>query len=116
MQAKSQTWAKSPFESAAMHKSRLSNIIIDCQTDDIDAAATFWAAAIGRTAESDSDPTEPYRLLKGAPDEMKILVQAVTHESRAHLDIETDDAEAEAARLETLAAKRIKKIKTWWVM
>ncbi len=99
-----------------MHKSRLSNIIIDCQTSDIDAAASFWAAAIGRATESDADSSEPYRLLEGPPDEMKILVQAVQHESRVHLDIETNDIEAEASRLEKLGAKRIAKVKTWWVM
>ena len=99
-----------------MHKSRLSNIIIDCQTDDIDAAAGFWAAAIGRSAQSEDDPSEPYRMLEGPPGEMKILVQAVRHESRVHLDIETDDIEAEASRLERLGAKRIAKVKTWWVM
>jgi len=99
-----------------MHKSRLSNIIIDCQTDDIDAAARFWSAAIGRTAEVDADASEPYRELEGPPDEMKILVQAVQHPSRVHLDIETDDVEAEAARLERLGAKRVAKVKTWWIM
>jgi predicted enzyme related to lactoylglutathione lyase len=99
-----------------VHKSRLSNIIIDCRTDDIDAAARFWAAAIGRTAERNADPSERYRVLEGPPDEMKILVQAVPHESRVHLDIETDDVEAEAARLEGLGAKRIAKVHTWWVM
>jgi Glyoxalase-like domain len=99
-----------------MHKSRLSNIIIDCRTDDIEAAASFWAAAIGRVAESDADSSEPYRLLEGPPGEMKILVQAVQHESRVHLDIETNDVEAEATRLERLGAKRIAKVKTWWVM
>jgi predicted enzyme related to lactoylglutathione lyase len=99
-----------------MHKSRLSNIIIDCKTDDIDGAAAFWAAAIGRTAETEADPAEPYRLLQGPSQEMKILVQAVQHESRVHLDIETNDVEAEATRLEKLGAKRIAKVKTWWVM
>lgn len=99
-----------------MHKSRLSNIIIDCQVDDIDAAARFWAAAIGRTAESDADSSEPYRMLEGPPNEMKILVQAVQHESRVHLDIETNDVEAEVIRLEKLGAKRIAKVKTWWVL
>ena len=99
-----------------MHKSRLSNIIIDCQTDDIDAAARFWSAAIGRTAETVADPTDPYRLLEGPPDEMKILVQAVQHPSRVHLDIETNDVEAEASRLERLGAKRVAKVHTWWVM
>jgi len=100
----------------AMHKSRLSNIIIDCQTGDIDAAAEFWAAAIGRVAESTSDPSEPYRMLEGPTGEMKILVQAVKHQSRVHLDIETNDVEAEATRLERLGAKRIEKLKTWWIM
>lgn len=99
-----------------MHKSRLSNIIIDCQTGDIDAAARFWAAALGRTAEVDAEPSEPYRLLAGPETEMKILVQAVDHASRVHLDIETNDVEAEAARLERLGAQRIAKVKTWWVM
>jgi predicted enzyme related to lactoylglutathione lyase len=99
-----------------MHKSRLSNIIIDCQTQEVDAAARFWAAVIGRTAETDADPTEPYRLLEGPSDEMKILVQAVTHPSRIHVDIETNDIEAEASRLESLGAKRVAKVKTWWVM
>lgn len=99
-----------------MHKSRLSNIIIDCQTDDIDAASKFWAAAIGRTVKPEEDSTEPYRLLVGPEGEMKILVQAVEHQSRVHLDIETDNVEAEVERLERLGAKRIEKIKTWWVM
>lgn len=99
-----------------MHKSRLSNIIIDCQTDDIDAASKFWAAAIGRTVKPEEDSTEPYRLLVGPEGEMKILVQAVEHQSRVHLDIETDNVEAEVERLECLGAKRIEKIKTWWVM
>ena len=99
-----------------MHKSRLSNIIIDCRTDDIDAAARFWAAALGRVAESEAEPSEPYRLLEGPPSEMKILVQAVGHESRVHLDIETDDVEAEVKRLERLGATRVAKVKTWWVM
>ncbi len=99
-----------------MHKSRLSNIIIDCRTDDIEAAARFWSAAIGRVAEPDADSSEPYRLLEGPPGEMKILVQAVQHESRVHLDIETNDVEAEATRLEALGARRIAKVRTWWVM
>jgi hypothetical protein len=47
---------------------------------------------------------------------LHIEVQAVTHPSRVHLDIETDDIEAEAARLERLGAKRIEKVRTWWVM
>jgi predicted enzyme related to lactoylglutathione lyase len=99
-----------------MHKSRLGNLIIDCQTDHIDSAAAFWAAAIGRTLESDADRSEPYRQLEGPPEEMKILVQAVRHESRVHLDIETNDIEAEATRFEALGARRVAMVKTCWVM
>jgi hypothetical protein len=28
-----------------MHKSKLGGFIIDCRTDDLDAAAKFWGAA-----------------------------------------------------------------------
>ena len=45
-----------------------------------------------------------------------LLVQQVTHPSRIHLDIESDDLEAEVRRLEALGAKRIGFVKRWWVM
>ena len=32
-----------------VHRSRLSGFIIDCETDDLAAAADFWAAALGCT-------------------------------------------------------------------
>ena len=43
-------------------------------------------------------------------------VQKVGHESRVHIDIETDDIEAEARRLEALGAKRVQSVHTWCVM
>ena len=43
-------------------------------------------------------------------------MQKVCHESRVHIDIESDDIEAEVARLEKLGAKRLKQIETWVVM
>lgn len=48
--------------------------------------------------------------------DLHIEVQKVTHESRVHIDIETDDIDAEVARLEALGAKRVEKRKSWWVM
>jgi len=33
-----------------------------------------------------------------------------------HLDIEADDIDAEAARLEKLGAKKVAFVKRWWVM
>jgi len=48
--------------------------------------------------------------------QLHIEVQAVAHESRVHLDIETDNILAEVERLERLGAKRIEQVNTWWVM
>jgi hypothetical protein len=43
-------------------------------------------------------------------------VQKVPHASRVHLDIETDDLDAEVERLEKLGARRIAFVRRWWVM
>jgi predicted enzyme related to lactoylglutathione lyase len=100
-----------------MHKSQLAGFIIDCQTDDIDRAAAFWSAALGMKAEADPDPMESdYRQLQNRPEEMHIEVQKVEHPSRVHLDIETDDKEAEVKRLEALGARRIADVRRWVVM
>ena len=100
-----------------MHQSQLAGFIIDCETPDIEAATEFWSAALGLRAESDPDPEESnYRLLETRPEEIHIEVQTVDHPSRLHLDIETDDIEAEVKRLEGLGAKRVSDIKRWVVM
>ena len=100
-----------------MHKSRLGTVIIDCRTDDLDGAASFWSRALDWPAQPlDNADDANYRLLDGPPDEVKVLVQAVDHPSRVHIDIETDDIEAEVRRLEALGAKRVAQIKRWWVM
>jgi len=98
-----------------MHKSRLAGFIIDCKTDAIDDAAKFWSEALG--LKINIDPTQlKYRTLDGDPHGLHIEVQQVQHPSRVHLDIETDDIEAEAARLEKLGAKKVERFPRWWVM
>lgn len=100
-----------------MHKSRFGTVIIDCQTADVDAAAAFWSKALGTGVEKDDDPVNAhYRDLPMPADQPKVLVQQVSHPSRVHIDIETDDVEAEVTRLEALGAKRVSQVKTWWVM
>ena len=99
-----------------MHHSRLSTIIIDCRVDDLKTAAEFWSRALGKPVASFDQDGEGYVLLETAADEPVIEVQKVGHESRVHLDIETDDIEAEVKRLEALGAKRVEFIKRWWVM
>ena len=55
-------------------------------------------------------------MLQPGPDDLAIELQKVTHPSRVHIDIETDNVEAEVSRLETLGAKRIEQVSSWWVM
>lgn len=101
-----------------MHKSQLAGFIIDCKTEDLDAAADFWAAALGYKRDAADTPahTNYVHFEKSDPNGLHIEVQQVSHESRVHIDIESDDVEAEVARLEKLGAKRLKKIETWVVM
>jgi predicted enzyme related to lactoylglutathione lyase len=100
-----------------MHRSRLNGLLIDCNTEDIDAAARFWAEALGRPVDPDHPGTRgDYVMLETPADEVSIQIQRVSHESRVHLDIETDDIPAEVARLEKLGAVVDKRMERWVVM
>ena len=96
-----------------MHKSRLTAFGIDCEGADLDGAAAFWSAALGRPVK---EVEGAYAALEDRPNQPTVFVQRVSHESRVHLDIESDDVDAEVARLEALGAKRLQKVNTWWVM
>ena len=98
-----------------MHKSRLAGFIIDCKTDDLESAAAFWGGALGMEVRA-LPGEQKYLQLVHPQERLHIEVQSVAHPSRVHLDIETDDVEAEVQRLERLGAKRVQKINTWWVM
>ena len=97
-----------------MHKSQLAGFIIDCQTEDLESAAAFWSSALGISARGPDGPA--YVALDTRPEDYHIEVQKVSHPSRVHLDIETDDVEAEAKRLEALGARRIGAVRSWVVM
>jgi len=100
-----------------MHKSKLGGFIIDCRTKDLAAAAKFWSAALGLAQrELPGAEGEKYVRLVDPSDALHIEVQSVDHPSRVHLDIETDDMDAEIRRLEALGARRVAQVQTWWVM
>ena len=99
------------------HRSRINGILIDCNVDDLDAAARFWAEALGRRIDSDHPGTRGnYVMLETPPDEISVQIQRVAHESRVHIDIETDDIPAEVARLEQLGAIVDTRMERWVVM
>ncbi len=100
-----------------MHQSRLCAILIDCNTADVDAAARFWAQALGRPVDSEHAGSRGnYRMLETPPDEPIVQIQRVPHESRVHLDIEADDIPAEVSRLEKLGATVVERLERWVVM
>jgi hypothetical protein len=97
---------------APMHRSRLTQILIDTNEASYEEGVAFWSAALGLEPVADDDR---YTTLDGG-DGPRVMVQRVKDESAYHVDIETDDVEAEVARLEKLGAVRKYKIHTWWVM
>src|SRR4029077_6584438 len=100
-----------------MHFSRLCAILIDCKGADVDAAAHFWAAALGRPVDLKHPGSRGnYRMLETPPDEPIVEIQRVEHDSRVHIDIETDDIPAEVARLEKLGARAASHAARWVVM
>jgi predicted enzyme related to lactoylglutathione lyase len=101
-----------------MHHSRLCALVLDCRVDDLAESAAFWSKALGKPIASvDQDGDGKYAELETADDEPIILLQKVDHDSRVHLDIETDDLEAEVRRLEALGATRVAFAHDrWWVM
>src|SRR5918995_5191928 len=83
-----------------MHHSRLCAVLIDCKTSDVDEAARFWGEALGRPVDTSHPGSRGnYRMLETPPDEPIVQIQRVGHESRVHIDIETDDIPAEVTRL-----------------
>ena len=99
-----------------MHRSRLCSILLDCSAETMEAGVHFWQQALGVTARGADEPTSPYVTLSGGAGGLQFYLQRVHDTSRIHLDIETDNVEAEVQRLEKLGARRKGPIQTWWVM
>ena len=82
-------------------------LVLDCA--DPDRLAEFWSAAIGYTTLGGAGSY--VMLVDEAGQQPKLLLQRVSEpkvgKNRMHLDIETPDIEAEAARLVALGATRV---------
>jgi hypothetical protein len=94
------------YELFMAHRSRLSTILIDAPADEAAASVSFWSQALG--AATASPPGEPqFTGLRGVLPDLVLAVQAVDDAARYHVDIETDDLDAETARLIALGAVEI---------
>jgi predicted enzyme related to lactoylglutathione lyase len=91
------------------HRSRVAHFVID--VDDLDQGVEFWSAALDASEEPVSDPSRHvYRKLRLPDSEIRVLLQRTddpkVSKERMHLDLESDDVEAEIQRLEALGATR----------
>jgi hypothetical protein len=89
-----------------MHRSRLSTLLIDVPAGEAATAATFWSRALGVPARPVPDE-EQFTSLHGALPGLVLAIQAVDDQARYHVDIESDDVEAETARLVALGAVEV---------
>ncbi|TWD79232.1 hypothetical protein FB561_0287 [Kribbella amoyensis] len=89
-----------------MHKSRVYALLIDTPKDEVGKATSFWEGALGVTSRF--DPAYPQFIeLPGATNGIVTALQSVDDAPRYHVDIETDDLDAETARLIGLGAEEV---------
>jgi hypothetical protein len=82
-----------------MHRSRIALIVIDTPKSEREAVEAFWSGLTGSVARTGTRYPE-YTTFAGEA----LLVQAVGDEPRYHLDIHTDNLDAECDRLRALGA------------
>jgi hypothetical protein len=89
------------------HRSRLSILLLDLPPEHHRPGLDFWSAATGRPAQPDA--TDPqWSSLGSFADGWHLEVQRTGSGTppRWHVDIESDDKDAEVTRLEALGARR----------
>jgi len=91
---------------------RLNNVTFDC--DDPEAVARFWSAALDRPLDPDPTPFFVSIGEAGADDGaagpsffFSKVPEAKTVKNRVHVDLASDDREAEVDRLVGLGARRV---------
>lgn len=92
-----------------MHRSRICHFVIDVA--DLSQGVAFWTAALGAVSEPVPEISGGiYRHLRLPDSDIRILLQQTddkkVSKERMHLDLESDDVEAEVKRLEALGAIR----------
>jgi hypothetical protein len=90
-------------------------VVIDVPPADHERELEFWQAASGQPLEPARYPEYHAAELHGQ--QFALLVQRLGEgPARVHVDIHTDDLEAEVARLERLGARQVERVHMWQVM
>ena len=90
-------------------RSRVCAILFDVNSQAYESTARFWSETLGRAMEFDAQAR--YTALCG---KIGYLIQNTDPGREGmHIDIETDDVEAEVSRLENLGAKQRNRVEDW---
>lgn len=97
------------------HYSTIAKIVIDVPAGAHDRELAFWQGAAGQELPQIWSGEYHGGMLPGH--DLMLLVQRLDAGApRVHLDIHTDNLDAEVARLERLGAVRVSQVQSWWVM
>lgn len=98
------------------HRSRLTAVLIDVPAAEHEKAAKFWSGALGREGKRSEKFPEYHQLGEVTPG-IEFMIQATGDATtRVHLDIESDDIDAEVVRLKGLGADELERLHGWVIM
>jgi predicted enzyme related to lactoylglutathione lyase len=98
------------------HRSRMTAVLVDVPGADHDKACAFWSAALGKEGKV-YEKFPDYLIFGEVTPGIDFMVQSTGDATpRVHFDIETDDVEAEVARLKKLGAAEVGRHHSWVVM
>jgi hypothetical protein len=99
-----------------MHRILLRKLIVDVPSDVHDRSLRFWATALAANPRRSTQFPEDH-LLRDAAALGPVVVQDIGRTpARYHVDLETDDVEAEVARLVAAGAGEVQRQDDWVVM
>jgi hypothetical protein len=98
------------------HRILLREVVIDVPHAQLEAATAFWARALDTTTRPLKDYDEFVELIEPAA-RCVVGIQDIGSDSpRFRVDIESDDVEAEVARLVRLGATEVARHRSWVVL
>ncbi|GGM14473.1 VOC family protein [Nakamurella endophytica] len=99
-----------------MHRVLLRETVIDVPAAELTEAARFWAEALAAQARPVAAHREFVALDHPAALSVIGLQGLASGPARLHLDLETDDVEAEVRRLVGLGARELRRHRSWVVL
>lgn len=96
------------------HRSLITTIVVDVPGDLCDDEVAFWSGATGRDLVRLSHPE--YHGARLTPTLVLLVQELGEGAPRVHVDIHTDDVDAEVRRLVALGATQVDRVAEWAVM